>query len=171
MMIERAAYDAVGGYDLAVPYSQDYDLWLKLAALYPGGMLAEPLIHYWSSPGQLSRRYEARDRDDFALMRRVAGGALRRDPALQRRASERVAALAFDLAIAALRAGRVSETRELLAVARSRGPFRRRALAWGGSLVPAAALGSLMRSTLLKRAVGGARAASGPIAGAGGDAA
>jgi glycosyltransferase involved in cell wall biosynthesis len=164
MLLERAAYESVGGYDLGIPYSQDYDLWLKLAARYPGGMLAERLIHYWSSPGQLSRRYDVRDRDDLELMRRVATGTLRRDPALQRRGGERAAALAFDLAIAELRAGRVSEARALLRAARERGPLRRRALAWGGSIAPAATLGTLMRSALLKRAVGGARAGPRTIA-------
>jgi glycosyltransferase involved in cell wall biosynthesis len=78
MMIERGTYAAVGGYDLGVPYSQDYDLWLRLAARHPGAMLAEPLIHYWSSPRQLSRRYEERDRDDLELMRRVARPSARR---------------------------------------------------------------------------------------------
>jgi len=164
MLIEREAYAASGGYDLAIPYSQDYDLWLKLASRHPGGMLAEPLIHYWSSAGQLSRRLEPRYRDDLALMRRVANGEFRRDPGLQRRGAERAAAIAFDLAIVCLRDGRVEEARALLADARRHGPLRRRVLAWGGSLAPRAALRPLMRSGLLKRAVGGARAGSPRIA-------
>jgi hypothetical protein len=160
MMIERAAYESVGGYDLSIPYSQDYDLWLKLASRYPGGLVAEPLIHYWSSPGQLSRRLEARYRDDLALMRRVACGEFRRDDVLRRRGAQRAAAIAFDLAIVCLREGRLGEARSLLAEARRDGPLKRRLLAWGGSLAPESALGPLMRSSLLKRTVGGARAGS-----------
>ncbi len=97
MLIEREAYFASGGYDLGIPYSQDYDLWMKLAGTHAGGILAEPLIHYWSSPGQLSRRLEARDRDDLELMRRVAAGYYRRDRALQERGAVRACALAFEL--------------------------------------------------------------------------
>jgi glycosyltransferase involved in cell wall biosynthesis len=165
MLIDREAYAESGGYDLAIPYSQDYDLWLKLASRHPGGMLAEPLIHYWSSPGQLSRRLEPRYRDDLALMRRVARGEFRRDSRLQLRGEQRAAAVAFDLAIVCLRDGRLDEARALLAEARRHGPLPRRLLAWGGSLAPEAALGPLMRSSLLKRAVGGARAGSRPISG------
>jgi hypothetical protein len=51
--------------------------------------------------------------------------------------------------------------------ARSRGPLRRRVWAWGGSLAPAATLGTLLRSPLLKRAVGRARATTRPIGDAG----
>lgn len=164
MLLERGAYEAAGGYDLEIPYSQDYDLWLKLAGAHPGGILAEPLIHYWSSPGQLSRRYEARHRDDVALMRRVAEGRYRRDPALQRRGARRAAAIAFDLGIHCLRDGRAAEARSWLATARAHGPLSRRLLAWGGSLAPEMALRPLMRSGLMKRAVGAARAGSPRIA-------
>jgi len=163
MLIEREAYHGCGGYDLAVPYSQDYDLWMKLAAAHPGGMLAEPLIHYWSSPGQLSRRFEARHRDDFDLMSRVARGHYRRAPDLQARGAVRAAAIAFDLAIHALRDGRSDEARRWLARARDRGPFRRRLLAWGGSLAPEPALRRLMASGWLRQAVTRSRAGTPPI--------
>jgi hypothetical protein len=141
MLIERGAYMEVGGYDLSIPYSQDYGLWLKLASRFPGGFIAEPLIHYWSSPNQLSRRLEARYRDDLGLMRRVASGEFRRDPKLQLRGEQRAAAIAYDLAIVCMREGRVGEARELLATARRHGPFMRRLLAWSGSLTPGPAMG------------------------------
>ena len=109
MLIEREAYFASGGYDLTIPYSQDYDLWMKLAGMHPGGVVAEPLIHYWSSPGQLSRRYEARHRDDLELMRRVAAGVYRRDRVLQERGAAARAAIAFDLGLRAVKDARWSE--------------------------------------------------------------
>src|SRR4029434_6101945 len=37
------AYHAVGGFDVTIQFSQDYDLWLRLAARYPGGVLADRL--------------------------------------------------------------------------------------------------------------------------------
>ncbi len=157
MLIERRAYEACGGYDLGIPYSQDYDLWMKLAAAHPGGMLAEPLVHYWSSPGQLSRRFDDRHRDDYALLRKVAEGRYRTAPALQARGASRASGIAFDLAIHALRAGRASEARDWMVRARRHGPWRRRALAWGGSLVPGALLRPLLGSGLLRRVVTRAR--------------
>jgi len=163
MLLERGAYEGCGGYDLDIPYSQDYDLWMKLAAAHPGGMLAEPLIHYWSSPGQLSRRFEARHRDDYALMRRVAEGRYRRDRALQERGATRAAAIAFDLALHELREGRTAAARPWLARARTRGTLQRRLLAWGGSLLPDAALRPLLASAPLKRLVTASRAATVPI--------
>jgi glycosyltransferase involved in cell wall biosynthesis len=170
MLIERAAYAGVGGYDLDIPYSQDYDLWMKLAARHPGGYLAEPLIHYWSSPGQLSRRYEARHLDDERLMRRLGEGYYRRDPALQRRGKVRAAAIAFDLGVSSLRSGNVAEARRWFAGASATGPWRRRLIAWGGRLVPAALIRPLAGSRLLKRGVGGARAGSPRIRAAAGPA-
>ena len=163
MLIEREAYFASGGYDLTIPYSQDYDLWMKLAGAHPGGMVAEPLVHYWSSPGQLSRRIAARDRDDVELMRRVAAGVYRRDPALQERGAVRAATIAFDLGLRAVKDGRWSDARSAFVLARSRGPARRRWLAWGGSVAPPFALAALARSGFAKRAAGGARGVSGTI--------
>jgi glycosyltransferase involved in cell wall biosynthesis len=163
MLIEREAYFASGGYDLGIPYSQDYDLWMKLAGVHPGGMVAEPLIHYWSSPGQLSRRYEARHRDDLELMRRVAAGTYRRDPVLQGRGAARAAAIAFDLGLRAVKDARWTEARVAFASARAHGPVGRRLLAWGGSVAPPFALAALARSGMMKRAAGGARALPEPI--------
>jgi len=157
MMIEAAAYRASGGFDPAVPYSQDYDLWMRLAAKHPGAVIGTPLITYWSSPGQLSRRYEARHRDDLMLLERVARGELRRDAAIQARAAEKAAGLAFDLALIALRAGRTAEARGFFGRATGAGPWRRRGIALAGRTLPAGAIAALARSGALRDAVGGAR--------------
>ncbi|MBI5709102.1 MAG: glycosyltransferase [Candidatus Eisenbacteria bacterium] len=157
MLVEREAYQAVGGLDPRIVYSHDYDLWLRLAARYPGGVLAERLVEYYTGPGTLSRQIEARYRDDLGLMRRVARGELGRRPGIQRIAAERAAALEFDLALVALRAGRAAETRERLWRAAAHGPWKRRLLAAGGALAPAWAHGRLMRSGWLKQSVAAAR--------------
>jgi len=156
-LIETRAYHEVGGFDPAVVWSQDYDLWLRLAARYPGAVMADRLVTYFSSPGQLSRRIEERYRDDLGLLRRIERGDLGRRPALQRVASERAAALEFDLAIACLRSARTREARVRLRRAAARGPFRRRLLAMCGATLPSAALSRLMRSGWLKEVVQGAR--------------
>jgi len=148
------AYRTVGGFDASVPFSQDYDLWLRMAARFPGGVLADRLIRYYSSPNQLSRRIEERNRDDLRLMRTVARGDLRRDRTLQRTAAARAAALEFDLGVTCLRSGRVREGRvRLMRVAAERGPMRRRGLALLGAMVPQWTLGRLIRSPWLKTTV------------------
>ena len=151
MMIERKAYDESGGFDPAIPYSQDYDLWLRLASRHPGAVIGEPLILYWSSPGQLSRRIEERHRDDLLLMERVAAGTLRRDPAVQRRGAFRVAELEFGLAMRCLRSGREAEARERFRRAWAFGPPRRRLIAAAASVLPVRMLGALGRWSAARR--------------------
>jgi hypothetical protein len=156
-LIKCEAYHAVGGLD-DVPYSQDYALWLRLAARFPGGLLPDRLIAYWSSPGQLSRRTEERYRDDQRLMERVVRGEYRRHSEAQRIAREKVASYHFDLGVTCLRSGRFREgRRRLWHAAMSTGPLRRRSLALLGALAPHWSLGRLMRSPWLKRTVHGAR--------------
>lgn len=153
MLIERRAYDEVGGLDPAMIYSHDYDLWIRLAAAFPGGMIAESLIDYWTGPDTLSRRFEARHRDDLRLMRRLAEGEPPAPAALRRRAEERAAGLEFDLALICLRTGRSREGRSRLQSAAARGPLDRRLIAVGGALLPAWAMLRLSNTPWVKRAV------------------
>jgi hypothetical protein len=157
VMVERRAYHEVGGIDTAIAYSHDYDLWLRVTARYPGAMLAERLIGYFTHPGQMSRNFENRHLDDLGVMRRVAAGAMGRRPAEQRVAAARAAALEFDLAIACIRSGRRREGRERMWRAAGAGPPRRRAIALAAALAPAWLHPRLMRAGGLKRLVGGAR--------------
>ena len=162
-LVERGAYDAVGGIDPEIVYSHDYDLWLRLAARYPGGLMAEPLVDYFSGPGTLSRSYEPRFRDDLALMRRVEKSGLGRGVGLQRVAAERAAALEFDIAILCVRAGRLREARARLRRVLRMGPWDRRLVALGGVALPAAVVGRLMRSGLMKGVVKRARRVAGRL--------
>ncbi len=136
VLLERKVYEAVGGIDPHIVYSHDYDLWLRALGRYPGAVIAEPLTTYFSSPNALSRRYEARHRDDLAIMRRAQLGFYRRDPVTQRRAAERAAALEYRLGIRCLQSGRVSEGRERLRRAALEGPVGRRLVALAGSFLP-----------------------------------
>jgi glycosyltransferase involved in cell wall biosynthesis len=156
-LVERGACDAVGGIDPEMVCSHDYDLWLRLAARYPGGLMAEPLVEYYSGPGTLSRDYEGRYRDDLALMRRVEKDGLGRGAAIRRAAAERAAALEFDLAIGCVRAGRLSEARMRLRRVLGSGPWNRRLLALAGTLLPAAMVDRVVRYGVMKRVVQRAR--------------
>lgn len=166
-LFEARAYHDVGGFDVDIVWSQDYDLWLRLAARFPAALLPDRLIRYYSSPGQLSRRIEERYRDDLKLMRRTADGTLRRDASLQRIAAARAASLEFDIGVMCLRSGRMKEGRvRLMRAAGAPGPLGRRAMALGGALVPGWTLRRLMRSTWVKGTVKGAREGTPPAIGA-----
>ena len=153
MLVARDAYEAVGGLDPEMIYSHDYDLWLRMAARFPGGVMEDVLIDYDTGPGTLSRSFEARSRDDWTLMARLAAGRPPAPDAVRRAARERASALALDLAIAAWRGGRESEARELLREAAGAGPLRRRSLAAGAALLPGWAARRLMRSDWIKQSV------------------
>lgn len=151
VMMERGAYRDVGGINPHIVYSHDYDLWLRATARYPAAVMAEPLTTYFSSPNALSRRYEARHRDDLELMRQVERGFYRRDPVLQRRGAERAAALEYRLGLRCIQSGRVHEGRERLRRASLDGPVPRRLMALAGSFLPDWAVEPLRRSAWLKR--------------------
>lgn len=157
MMVERRAYESVGGFDTSFNYSQDYDLWLRLAAAHPCGILAEPLIRYWASPGQMSRKVEARFRDDLALMERLASGALRDDPAIRRIGEARAAALAFEIALLNLKSGGTGDVRKCFARAAGSGPPGRRLLSALGAAIPTPMMTALVGASWLRGMVSAAR--------------
>ncbi len=163
-LVERHAYEAVGGLDAALAYSHDYDLWLRLAARYPGGVQAEGLVDYYTGPGTLSRNLEARFRDDLEVLRRVECSGLGRGRAVRCAAAARASALEFDLAIVEARAGRMADTRARLWRAARRGPWERRLVATSGALLPAWAFARLMRSSWIKERVKRSRRRAGQLA-------
>ncbi len=150
MMVERHAYHEIGGLDPEIERAYDYDLWLRCAARYPGAILAEPLIYYFSHPGSLSRNLEPRYRDDLTVMRRAAKGRYGRRPRVQSIAAERAAALELDLGITCFRSGRWPEGRGHMARAAMAGPLRRRLVAAASAVLPGYAVPRLMRSAWAK---------------------
>lgn len=167
VLVERNAYHEVGGIDPQMVYSHDYDLWMRMWARYPAAVLPDRLITYFWSPNALSRRYEARHRDNLELMRRVERGLLRPEPALRRRAAQRVANLEYDLGLVCLRTGRAAEARAHLWRASRDGPLRRRAISVAGAVLPAWAFRPLSRLAWLKSTVHESRETFGHIGSSG----
>jgi len=63
VLIERALFQSVGGFDEALPVCEDYDLWLRLARRWPVGLdPAKSVIKQGGHADQLSRRFPAMDR-------------------------------------------------------------------------------------------------------------
>lgn len=63
IMMDAHLYQELGGFDEALPACEDYDLWLRLAALHPVGYLPERLIIKRNGhEGQLSAAHWGLDR-------------------------------------------------------------------------------------------------------------
>lgn len=82
-LIRRQILIELGLFDEALPACEDYDLWLRLCALYPVLYLDEPLItKYGGHDDQLSRRYWGMDRFRIqALCKIIDHGQLQPDDA------------------------------------------------------------------------------------------
>ncbi|MGE0501538.1 MAG: glycosyltransferase family 2 protein [Rhizobiaceae bacterium] len=72
VVMRRTALDRVGGYRKALTHAEDYDLWLRLAAVGDIANLPEPLLLLRRHSGQVSRRKRLDQRAASALARRLA---------------------------------------------------------------------------------------------------
>lgn len=63
ILLKRAVFEELGGFDEALPACEDYELWLRLSARYPVHLLEERLIvKHNGHPGQLSQAHFGLDR-------------------------------------------------------------------------------------------------------------
>jgi glycosyltransferase involved in cell wall biosynthesis len=78
VMMHREVFERIGGFDESLPACEDYDLWLRLCALYPVGFIDEALvIKYGGHDDQLSRQYWGMDRFRIqALTKSLRSGLL-----------------------------------------------------------------------------------------------
>lgn len=59
-MVRKSTFDAVGGFDPALPSCQDWDLWMKLRQQGDFAMVTEPLVSFTQdSGGRISRNKDA----------------------------------------------------------------------------------------------------------------
>ncbi len=72
VMIRRARFLALGGFDESLPVCEDYDLWLRLSASCAVGLVPEPLVvRRGGHADQLSRRYWGMDRFRVASLAKL----------------------------------------------------------------------------------------------------
>ncbi len=60
-----------GEFDASVEPCEDYDLWLKMAALAPFGFIERPLARYGVLPGSASKNFVRQNRKRAILLKRV----------------------------------------------------------------------------------------------------
>lgn len=56
LMIQRQAFEAIGGFDPSLTVAEDYDLYLRLAAAYPGFCHNQPVAEYRNRYDSVSQR-------------------------------------------------------------------------------------------------------------------
>ena len=72
VMLRRALFDQMGGFDPDLPACEDYDLWLRIAAMTPIHLIATPLvIKRGGHSDQLSHRFWGMDRFRVAALRKL----------------------------------------------------------------------------------------------------
>jgi len=72
ILIKASVFDRVGVFDEQLPACEDYDLWLRIAALYEIAYIETPLIYkYGGHEDQLSRQYWGMDRFRVIALQRV----------------------------------------------------------------------------------------------------
>ena len=119
VLLQRALFESLGGFDESLPVCEDYELWLRLGIREPLGLLDLPLvIKRGGHADQLSRRHWGMDRFRVAaLAKLLAANDLRGS----RRTTivETVAQKCAVLAQGARRRGRADEADRYLALARA----------------------------------------------------
>ncbi len=78
VMLEKMLFEEAGGFDESLPACEDYDLWLRVAAKYPVGLIDKALaIKYGGHPDQRSHEFPAMDRFRiYALEKILSSGTL-----------------------------------------------------------------------------------------------
>lgn len=56
-MIRRSCFDVVGEFDTSLQVFQDWEMWIRIAKLYPLAVLDEPLAAYRQHPANISKSY------------------------------------------------------------------------------------------------------------------
>ena len=72
VLMEKAIFVELGGFDEALPVCEDYDLWLRMALRYPIAFLDKKLIiKRGGHPDQLSRKYWGMDRFRIRVLEKL----------------------------------------------------------------------------------------------------
>ena len=72
IMIHHSVFTHVGDFDTTLPACEDYDLWLRITALYPVLFIDEPqIIKYGGHEDQLSQKYWGMDQYRIIALQKI----------------------------------------------------------------------------------------------------
>jgi len=69
-VVKRKCLEELGGFDVSLPMSIDWDLWLRISTKYQFVYLDEPTFYYRLWSGQMSHNFERRFKCTLDIMRR-----------------------------------------------------------------------------------------------------
>ncbi len=69
-MLRKSVFDGIGGFDEAVAYNEEYDLWLRLGRKWGIAYLDEPLLHYRLHSENISRSQEGQRINELIALRK-----------------------------------------------------------------------------------------------------
>ncbi len=113
VMMHRDLFAQVGLFDETLPACEDYDLWLRVTARFPAGLIEKPyVIKYGGHADQRSREFPAMDRFRIrSLVNIIRSGAL---SAQQEKAARRMLETKAGIYLAgALKRNKTAEAREI----------------------------------------------------------
>jgi glycosyltransferase involved in cell wall biosynthesis len=80
VMVRRSVFDQAGMFDETLTAAEDYDMWLRIAAVSELAVIPEPLASYREWPGQMSKEPDRMLRNELQVLQ----SALSRHPDLAR---------------------------------------------------------------------------------------
>ncbi|GIW41111.1 MAG: glycosyl transferase [Candidatus Binatia bacterium] len=119
VLLDRALFERLGGFDESLPACEDYDLWLRLGCEERLGLVREPLVvKRGGHPDQLSRRFWGMDRFRVVALLKLLLREPPLPPAHRRAVREVLERKCGILAAGAEKRGRVEEAERYRALAR-----------------------------------------------------
>ncbi|OQA57288.1 MAG: UDP-Glc:alpha-D-GlcNAc-diphosphoundecaprenol beta-1,3-glucosyltransferase WfgD [Candidatus Omnitrophica bacterium ADurb.Bin277] len=77
VMMHRKLFDEIGIFDESLPACEDYDLWLRIAARHPIGLIKKPyIIKYGGHADQRSREFPAMDLFRIRSLAKLLGSGI-----------------------------------------------------------------------------------------------
>jgi len=77
VMMHRKLFDEIGLFDESLPACEDYDLWLRIAAKHPIGLIEKPYIFkYGGHADQRSREFPAMDQFRIRSLAKILGNKI-----------------------------------------------------------------------------------------------
>ena len=70
-VIRRTCFERVGGFDTSFPYAQTWEMWLRIALVYPFSCVQEPLVNYRFHPGNTSKKWQKMEANYHAIIEKV----------------------------------------------------------------------------------------------------
>ncbi len=80
VLVRRQCFDRVGLFDCALRSVEDWDMWIRIAAVYPFAVTPEPLVYYRQHPSNMSKNWRVMEQAFQQVITKAFASA---PPALQ----------------------------------------------------------------------------------------